>query len=107
MKEAIESEHDYADLTDAERGNLDWSIGLLARVGAETGAKIVTFHRNDLMGLYRGGKIFIARSVLADRNETLGTLIHEYSHGWGPDGSIQHSSKIEQTWVSVSRVICG
>jgi hypothetical protein len=109
MKEAIESEHDYADLTDAERGNLDWSIGLLARVGADVALKleVVTFHRNDLMGLYRAGKIFIARSVLADRHETLGTLIHEYSHGWGPDGSIQHSSKIEQTWVSVSRVICG
>jgi hypothetical protein len=38
--------------------------------------------------------------------ETLGTLIHEYSHNWGTDGSLEHSQMIERHWVKVAREIC-
>jgi hypothetical protein len=107
MQDAIEATHTLSDLTVEERGNLDWSIALLSRVGVSVNPEVVTFYRNDLLGLYKGGKISLSRSILTDRNETLGTLIHEYSHGWGGDGSIAHTSKIEETWVKVARHLCG
>ena len=107
MQDAIEVTHTLSDLTDEERSNLEWSIALLSRVNVSVSPEIVTFYRNDLLGLYKGGKISLSRSILTDRNETLGTLIHEYSHGWGGDGSIQHTSKIEETWVKVARHLCG
>ena len=53
-------------------------------------------------GLHTNG-YSLARKVLLDRHETLGTLIHEHSHGWGGDGSLDHSQKIEEMWVSVAR----
>jgi hypothetical protein len=107
MQDAVEVTHTLSDLTAEERGNLDWSISLLSRVGVSVNPEIVTFFRSDLLGLYRGGKISLSRSILTDRNETLGTLIHEYSHGWGGDGSIEHTRKIEETWVKVARHLCG
>jgi hypothetical protein len=74
--------------------------------GISVRASVVKFVRDgELMGLYRGGTIHIARNVLTDRMETLGTLIHEYSHNWGGDGSIAHSRAIEESWVKVARVI--
>lgn len=107
MQDAVESFWNRDDLTDAERLNLDWSIAILDRVGVSVWPQIVTFHRKDLMGLYKAGEIKISRSILADRQETLGTLIHEHSHGWGPDGSIGHTAKIEETWIKVARHLCG
>jgi hypothetical protein len=107
MQDAIEVTHTLSDLTVEERGNLDWSIALLSRVDVSVNPEIVTFIRNDLLGLYKGGKISLSRSILTDKQETLGTLIHEYSHGWGGDGSIEHTRKIEETWVKVARHLCG
>lgn len=107
MQDAIEATHTLSDLTADERSNLDWSIALLSRVDVNVNPEIVTFYRNDLLGLYKGGKISLSRSILTDKQETLGTLIHEYSHGWGGDGSISHAQKIEETWVKVARHLCG
>lgn len=101
MQDAVGEVH--GNLTKMESENLGWAVATLERVNVIVAPKVVTFYRPDLLGLYKGGEIFIARKVLLDRHETLGTLIHEYSHGWGGDGSIDHSRKIEETWVSVAR----
>lgn len=105
MKDAVETVWTREDLTDSEIRNLDWALGSLRRVDVDLTPKIVSFHRNDLLGLFKGGEIKVARSVLSDRMDVLGTLIHEYSHGWGADGTIQHTGKIEETWIKVGRAI--
>jgi len=107
MQDAVEATHTLSDLSVEEAENLVWAIALLSRVDVNVDPQIVTFYRNDLLGLYKGGKISISRSILTDKQETLGTLIHEYSHGWGGDGTIQHTSKIESTWVKVARHLVG
>ena len=101
MQDAVGEVH--GDLTELEVDNLGWALAILGRVNVSLAPKVVTFFRPDLLGLYKGGEIFIARKVLLDRHETLGTLIHEHSHGWGGDGSLDHSQKIEEMWVSVAR----
>lgn len=108
MRDAVEHEWAREDLTSEERDNLEWSEGRLMEAGISVRASVVKFVRDgELMGLFRGGSIYIARSVLTDRMETLGTLIHEYSHNWGGDGSIAHTQAIEGSWVKVARVIVG
>jgi hypothetical protein len=61
----------------------------------------------EILGLFQGGKIWIARSQLSCKHQTLGTLIHEYSHNFGGDASLEHTASIESVWTKVSRSIIG
>lgn len=108
MRDAVEEEYAREDLESEEISNLNWAEGILSRIGVSVNATVVRFAREDeLMGLFKGGSIYIGRGVLSDKMETLGTLIHEYSHNWGGDGSLEHSQMIEAHWVKVARVMVG
>lgn len=108
MRDAVELEYAREDLESEELSNLNWAEGILSRIDVSVNATVVRFAREDeLMGLFKGGTIYIGRKVLSDKMETLGTLIHEYSHNWGGDGSLEHSQMIEAHWVKVARVLVG
>jgi hypothetical protein len=107
MRDSIDTEYAREDLESEEISNLEWAEGILSRIGADVKAAVVKFVRDgELAGLFKGGSIYIGREVLSDKMETLGTLIHEYSHNWGTDGSLEHSQMIERHWVKVAREIC-
>lgn len=108
MRDAVEEEYARECLESEEISNLNWAENLLSRIGVTVNATVVRFAREDeLMGLFKGGSIYIGRNILSDKMETLGTLIHEYSHNWGTDGSLEHSQAIERHWVKVARVMVG
>lgn len=108
MRDSIDTEWAREDLEIEEISNLEWAEGILSRIGVSVNATVVKFVREgELMGLFKGGLIYIGRGILSDRMETLGTLIHEYSHNWGTDGSLEHSQMIEAHWVKVARVLAG
>ena len=105
---AVSDRFDIGSLTDSEREALSWGIATLASVKIKVDPIVCRFARDgELLGLYSGGEIFIARSVLACKHDTLGVLIHEYSHNFGGDASLEHTASIENVWVKVSRKILG
>ena len=97
-----------SELDKSEADNLTWAIDTLASVGIKVKPTVCTFMRDgELLGLFQGGKIWIARSQLACKHDTIATLIHEYSHNYGGDGSLEHTASIERVWTKVSRAILG
>ena len=105
---AVSDRFDIGSLTDSEGEALSWAVATLASVKIKVDPIVCRFARDgELLGLYSGGEIFIARSVLACKHDTLGVLIHEYSHNFGGDASLEHTASIENVWVKVSRKILG
>ena len=108
MREAVGQTFDVSELDKSEAYNLTWAIDTLANVGIKFKPTVCTFMRDgELLGLFQGGKIWIARSQLACKHDTIGTLIHEYSHNFGGDASLEHTASIERVWTKVSRAIIG
>lgn len=62
---------------------------------------VVEFTDSSTNGMYEGGRIMISRKQLADPSEAIGTLIHEYAHDYGPDGSVEHIQMIERIWRAI------
>jgi hypothetical protein len=108
MRDAVGLTFDVDALEQSERDNLAWSIATLAGVGVKVKPTVCTFMRDgEILGLFQGGKIWIARSQLSCKHQTLGTLIHEYSHNFGGDATLEHTASIESVWTKVSRSIIG
>jgi hypothetical protein len=108
MRDAVGVTFDVSELEQSERDNLAWSIATLVSVDVKVKPTVCTFMRDgEILGLFQGGKIWIARSQLACKHETIGTLIHEYSHNFGGDASLEHTASIENVWRRVSRSIIG
>ena len=108
MRDAVGETFACSDLDSSESANLTWAIVTLASVKVNVAPTVCKFARDgELLGLFQGGKIWIARSVLACKHETIGTLIHEYSHNFGGDASLEHTASIENIWTRVSRSIIG
>jgi hypothetical protein len=108
MRDAVGETFARSDLDSSESANLTWAITTLASVKVNVAPTVCKFVRDgELIGLFQGGKIWIARSQLACKHDTLATLIHEYSHNFGGDASLEHTASIENIWTRVSRSIIG
>jgi hypothetical protein len=105
MRDAVEITYSLSDLSDGEIASLNFACACMDKAGIDYPApSIVKFVReNELLGLYKGGEIFLSRNILTDKHETLATLIHEYSHKFGGDASLAHASAIENTWTKIAR----
>jgi hypothetical protein len=104
MRDAVEHVYDNDSLCIDESNNLAWAVSVLADVGVTVNPAVVKFVRDgEILGLYKGGEIFIAKSMLADKVDALSTLVHEYAHNFGGDGTIAHSSAIESLWTNIAK----
>jgi hypothetical protein len=104
MRDSVCKIYASDDLSPEENETLAWAVDVLARVDVTVDPTVVKFVREgELLGLYKGGDISIARSLLTDKVETLATLVHEYSHNFGSDGTIAHSSAIESLWTKIAK----
>lgn len=97
--------HSISDLTEVESSNLSWAINTLknSKVKIENDIEIVTFKDEKILGLYKNGVILISKNILGYKEKVLGTLIHEYSHFYGGDGTIIHTQMIEYCWEQVAK----
>lgn len=59
---------------------------------------VVDFQDSSIRGTHLGTDIKIAQKILSDLGMTLMTLIHEFAHDFGLDGSPEHLEKM-QTWT--------
>lgn len=104
MRDSVSESYDNTSLSDEEVSNLTWAVSVLADVDVTVKPAVVKFVRDgEILGLYKGGEIFIAKSLLTDKVETLSTLVHEYAHNFGGDGTIAHSSAIESLWTKIAK----
>lgn len=106
----------WSELELEEKRNLLFATGLIDKATASDfgdmpsvlGAiTVVEFRSDSLAGQFRLNppKIYIARRVLANLDNTLATIIHEMAHVNGADGAHGHVSLMEQLWMGVTRVL--
>jgi hypothetical protein len=100
----------WSDMNHDEQKSLFDAIALVSAVRAECKLgliDIVEFRSPTLMGQYKDGRILIASRLLADRDETLATLVHEFSHREGGDGEKGHVMAIENLWRDIVKTLRG
>lgn len=62
---------------------------------------VVEFHDRNVMGRVSNGTIEVSRYILSDLKTTLITLIHEYSHISGEDGTVNFQEAQNELWAKI------
>jgi hypothetical protein len=103
LKEEVIATFSWHDLDETERANLTRAVALVNAVEEVSLANIdiVDFRSKDLLGQFKGGRLLLVKRILADRRETLATLVHEASHRQGGDGEKNHVAQIERIWSHI------
>lgn len=108
---ALQKEKTYSlrDLEEEEKENFLWAKNILTQISTNKGdnISIVSFKDPLLKGLYsdKDETIEISRTLLKDKLETLGTLIHEQAHTCGEDGDKLHIFEIEHLWKKATKIL--
>ena len=97
------------ELGEIEKDNLLWVFGLTKNaMGCDPDKiRVVDFHGENLLGLYKGGDVDIARKILKDREELIATVVHEFAHRAGGDGSVQHEREVESLFAKIVVYLSG
>jgi len=106
--EQVTARFGWQDLTPVERSNLRTSIALVNAQHAITLDEIdvCTFREARFHGFWRGGRVELSRSVLADTRQVLEVLVHEVAHkAGGNDGDKSHVSNIERIWSGIASTL--
>jgi len=103
-----EKQYVWTELSLEEQSNLTSAITLVCVEEPVSMADIsvVDFRDGKLMGMFvvdnAGKRIYIAKRLLVDRDETLTTLVHEVAHkAGGGDGEKAHVANIERIWTGI------
>lgn len=110
MREEVTRTLSWGDMTAEQKANLTGNIELLGKVreGCTLDlVDVVEFRAENLRGQYKDGRILLASKVVADRDQCLATLIHEFSHRNGSDGEKGHVAEIEATWRDLVKHLRG
>jgi len=94
----------WHDLTIDEKESLEQSLALINAVSPVSLADVDVAEYRDpkLYGLWKDGRIQIARKLLVDRAETRAVLVHELAHKLGGgDGEKGHVANIEKLWSGI------
>ncbi len=94
----------WHELEDAEKASIEQALFLVNGVTPITlsDIEIADFRDAKLLGLWKDGKVQLAKKILADRSKTRKILVHEVAHKLGGgDGEKDHVSNIESIWSGV------
>lgn len=100
----------WTDLDTAQKANLTSAIALIGAVreGCTLDlVDVVDFRSEKLRGQFKDDRILLAACVVADRDQCLATLIHEFAHRKGGDGEKAHVAEIEATWRDIVKHLRG
>jgi len=110
MREEVVRTLSWSDLGEAQKYNLLDSVKLIGTVRSNCTldlVDIVEFRSANMMGQYKDGRLLVAARLLGDRDETLATLVHEFSHREGGDGEKNHVMAIENLWRDIVKSLRG
>lgn len=106
-KEALRKEtvtqHGWHDLSDEERLSLTSGIQLVCLavpLSLDT-IDVVDFRDESIQGMFKDGRIQVAKKHLGDQDLTLEILVHEVSHHNGADGTHGHVLTVEGIWSKI------
>jgi hypothetical protein len=99
----------WHELDEIEKGNLTSAISLVNMIEPVKldDVDVADFRDPKLMGLYKGGRVQIAKKHLSNRSKTLETLVHEIAHRVGGDGEKGHVANIERIWGGIVENLMG
>jgi hypothetical protein len=95
----------WNELSTVEQTNLEGAIALVAKAVVDPltlgNVDVVDFRSETIIGMFKGGRILLAKNKLSDRDLTLETVVHEVAHRNGGDGEHQHVATIEKIWSKI------
>jgi hypothetical protein len=103
-EKSVTKRYSWSDLSDMEKGRLNTYLPLFDDAAKKLGIRdassrfnVVDFGSEKILGLHKGGDIFISRKVVMDASprEFIATFIHEMAHDEGGDASASHERMIE------------
>jgi hypothetical protein len=91
----------------AEQVNLQANLALLADAGVAVtlaDVDVTDFRDEGILGMFKDGRVLVAKKTLANRSESLLVVIHEVAHktSRAGDGSKGHVEEIERIWCAVT-----
>ena len=98
--------YSWNQLESSEHQVIDFTIQLMSKVNDKVSIDdidIVDFRDDSLMGLFKDGRIQIARKLTVDKIQFMRTYIHELAHKitMAPDGDKRHVACIEEMWAKL------
>lgn len=95
----------WHELSQVERSNIDTVIGLMRLVDNDVDLAhfdFVDFGDEKTFGQCVEGRCKIARFVASDLKQLLETMVHEYAHAEGVDGSVNHKNASENMLARIA-----
>jgi hypothetical protein len=94
----------WHELSAEEKASVERALFLVNGVTPLTisDVDVADYRDGKLIGLWKDGRIQIAKRILTDRNKTLEVLVHEVAHKLGGgDGEKSHVANIERIWSGI------
>jgi len=103
LREEATKTYGWHDLSPEERQHIQGAIALVNPVEPCTldDLDVTDFRDENIRGMFKDGRILLAKKILTDRNLTLRVLVHEVAHRAGGDGEKGHVSNIEHIWSGI------
>lgn len=108
LREEVTKTYSWSELDETARHNLIDAIKLVGAVreGCTLDrVDIVDFRSVTLYGQHKGDRLLLAAKILADRDQTLEVLVHEFAHDAGRDGEKSHVQTIEHLWRDIVKAL--
>jgi len=103
LREEQVRSYGWHELDAVEKGHLQAAIALVAQVESVTldDVDVTDFRDEGIRGMFKDGRLQLAKKILMDRDMTLRVLVHEVAHRMGGDGEKGHVSNIERIWSGI------
>lgn len=103
LREEVTRTYGWHELTADDKAHINRALDLINPVEAVTldSVDVTDFRDDNIRGMFRDGRILLARKILSDRNLTLRVMVHEVAHRAGGDGEKAHVSNIERIWSGI------
>lgn len=102
--------YSWGDLSEAERANLESGIALITAVRQGVSldsVDVVDFRDEKILGLFKAGRVQVAKKELAVRRDARRVLVHEFGHKLSAegDGAKGHTDEVELLWADITEYL--
>ena len=109
LREEATKTYGWHDLDATERAHIQKALSIVNPVESVTldDVDVTDFRDVNIRGMFKDGRIVLAKKILSDRDLTLRVLVHEVAHRNGGDGEKGHVSNIERIWSGIVAGLLG
>ena len=103
LREEVTKTYGWHDLSSDEKEHLKGALALVNVIEPVSldDVDVNDFKDEALRGMFKDGRILLAKKILTDRNLCLRVLVHEVAHRAGGDGEKSHVQNIERIWAGI------